>query len=125
MPSPGASIYRGVSALRQLGEAVSEPECKPVGIHQVCENPPNRSKHHACNHVSRIVCADVDPCEADEGGDRIQAQRRPEPQLEMVDEERHQEENLGRMAAGKGIASFPPADDTRLVKRQEWPVPIG
>src|SRR5512142_2549365 len=121
---PGRIHRRGSAAYPPVGEVPSEAKCEPIGIYKVCENPPNRSKHHAGDHISWIVCADVDAREPDQGGECIEAYSDPHPQLKTVDQQSCQEEYLGCMTTGKRIASFAPADDACLIESQEWALPF-
>ena len=45
-------------------------------------------------------------------------------ELEVVDEQRHQEKYLGCMTTGKGITFFPPADNTRPIESKKGALPV-
>ena len=107
-----------------LEETSVETSYEPVESKQSCENPPDRSKHYPCDDISWIVRADVDTCETDQSSDCIQGDGFTHPQLEMVDEQGHQEKYLGCMTTGEGITFFPPADDACLFKSKKWTVPV-
>ena len=57
----------------------------------------------------------------------VQSGTRFQGKLEAVDEQRHQEKDLGCVAAGKGMASFSPTDDARLLESNKLgePGPSG